>query len=321
SRGSGPRVRHFRDPDLVAEHIVAASVQPGPRSQHASRICRLRLARLAVAAARGCVGTRTLAGSSRTRRVDSGIGDHGDRTGEATRRMTRRSLALRRGAIASALAGIMVAALAACTPSGGVPADSDQSQKIVAMDRFTQQTLTWEGCDDYAITDQDKQFFPMVPEAECARLLVPLDYADPTGDTASVAVIRIAARGDSIGPLLFNPGGPGGAGLLGTIGASALMAESEITERFDLVGFDPRGVGATEPTIDCGLTDGSADAEALLQKVSGVFTPLTENDTQQLVERCAAGSGGLDALAQMGTRTTVKDMDVLREVLGEKQMS
>lgn len=235
--------------------------------------------------------------------------------------MTRRPLARRRGSIASALAGIMIATLAACTPSGGVPADSDQSQKIVAMDRFTQQTLTWEGCDDYAITEQDKQFFPLVPEAECARLLVPLDYADPTGDTASVAVIRIAARGDSIGPLLFNPGGPGGSGLLGTIGASALMAESEITDRFDLVGFDPRGVGATSPAIDCGLTDGSADAEAMLQKVSGIFTPLSESDTQRLVEKCAAGSGGLDALAQMGTRTTAKDMDILREVLGEKQLS
>lgn len=221
----------------------------------------------------------------------------------------------------TAIVATVVAVLAACTPPGGVPADDPRNQPIVALDRYENQELEWEGCGEYALTALDEEYFPLEPEAECARLLVPMDYADPTGDTASVAVVRIPARGQSMGPLLFNPGGPGGAGLLGTMGASFQMAESAITERFDLVGFDPRGVGATEPAVECGLTDGSAGGTALLTKASGAFTPLTEDDTQELAERCADGSGGSEALANMGTRTTAKDMDILRAALGEEQLN
>lgn len=222
---------------------------------------------------------------------------------------------------ATAVAAALIAVLAACAPPGGVPADDPRNQEVVALDQFEDQELDWGSCADFAITALDEEYFPLVPEAECSRLTVPLDYADPNGDTASVAVVRIPARGESMGPLLFNPGGPGGAGLIGTIGASTLMTESAITERFDLVGFDPRGVGATEPAVDCGLSDGSAEAAALLSKMGTAFSPLTEDDTKALVARCAEGSGGLDALANTGTRTTAKDMDILRAALGEKQLS
>lgn len=222
---------------------------------------------------------------------------------------------------AAALAAALVAVLAACAPSGGIPAEDPRNQEVVALDRYEDQELAWERCDDFAITALDEQYFPLVPEAECSRLTVPLDYAAPNGDTASVAVVRIPARGESMGPLLFNPGGPGGAGLIGALGASALMAESAILERFDLVGFDPRGVGATEPAADCGLSDGSAEATALLNKMGSVFSPLTEDDTKELVTRCAESSGGLEALANMGTRTTAKDMDILRAALGERQLN
>lgn len=211
--------------------------------------------------------------------------------------------------------------LAACTAPGGVPADDPRSTQVVALEKFETQELTWEDCADYAITAQDEKYFPLAPEAECARMLVPMDYADPTGDTASVAVVRVPARGEPAGSLFFNPGGPGGAGLLGTIGASALMAESAVTERFDLVGFDPRGVGATEPAIDCKLTDGSADGADLLARIGAPVPTLTEDDTKELADRCAEGSGGMEALANVGTRTTAKDMDVLRAVLGEDQLN
>ncbi|MFJ4223767.1 alpha/beta fold hydrolase [Microbacterium sp. NPDC089695] len=221
----------------------------------------------------------------------------------------------------AALATIMMAVLAACSPSGGIPADDPRNQEIVALDEYREQELRWEACDDYAVSALDEQYFPAVPQAECARLRVPLDYADPTGATASVAVVRIPARGDSLGSLFYNPGGPGGPGILGAMAASTLMPQSAVTESFDLIGFDPRGVGATTPTAQCGLADGSEEGAELLAKASGAFVPLTEDDTKALVDRCAKGSGGVAALAQMGTRTTAKDMDILRAALGEKQMN
>lgn len=219
------------------------------------------------------------------------------------------------------MAAALVAVLTACTAPGGVPADDPRSSPIIALDQYEDQELEWEGCGDYAITAQDEEYFPLAPEAECARMVVPMDYEDPVGATASVAVVRVPARGDSVGSVFFNPGGPGGAGLLGTIGASVLMGESEVTERFDLVGFDPRGVGATVPSADCGLTDGSDEGAMLLAKIGAPVPFLTKQDTEQLAARCADGSGGANALANMGTRTTAKDMDILREVLGEDRVN
>lgn len=208
--------------------------------------------------------------------------------------------------------------MAACTPAGG---DASPRPTADALDRYHSQELAWGGCDDFALTALDVQYFPLVPQAECARLSVPLDYAAPEGETASVAVVRIAARGESLGPLLYNPGGPGGAGLLGTMAAYAGLEESPVTERFDLVGFDPRGVGATQPAVDCWAEDGGTAGDAVFARLTSAAPALTEEDTRALAERCADGSGGKTALANVGTRTTANDMDVLREVLGHDQLN
>ncbi|WP_136055534.1 alpha/beta hydrolase [Microbacterium sp. K24] len=237
-------------------------------------------------------------------------------SGPAAPPLSRRSH-LRRAA-ALAISAALVAVLAACTPptpSAGEPSAA------VSLDRFHAQDLTWEDCADYAVTSLDEQYFPLAPDAECARLEVPLDYSEPEGDTASVAVVRIAARGESMGSLLYNPGGPGGPGLLTTMAASVTLAESQITERFDLIGFDPRGVGASEPAIDCYSDDGTTAGDAVFERLGTIAPALTAADTRALVERCADGSGGMNALANVGTRTTANDMDVLRAVLGEEQLN
>ncbi|MDN5750170.1 MAG: alpha/beta hydrolase, partial [Pseudonocardia sp.] len=99
------------------------------------------------------------------------------------------------------------------------------------------------------------------------------------------------------------------------------LAQSPITERFDLVGFDPRGVGATTPAVDC-FTDeevrtGTAPQSEFLISAG----TLTEDGARQLVERCAQGSGGEQALAAIATRDTVRDMDILRAALGDEQLT
>lgn len=223
-----------------------------------------------------------------------------------------------RRSLAALVAIAMASALAACAPGadGEPPTDADGT-----LDRFHSQALEWGACDDFAVTALDEQYFPLAPDAECARLLVPLDYAEPDGDTASVAVVRIAAAGDSVGPLLFNPGGPGGPGLLGAMGAWAGMAGTAIVERFDLIGFDPRGVGATQPAVDCYSEDGTTAGDAVFARLGTVAPTLDEEDTRALVDRCAEGTGSQDALANVGTRTTARDMDVLRAVLGAEKIN
>ncbi|QTE31054.1 alpha/beta hydrolase [Pengzhenrongella sicca] len=217
---------------------------------------------------------------------------------------------------AVAVSGALLVALAGCASPKTEGATAEG-----ALDRFYSQDLTWEECGDYAVTALDEKYFPLSPESECARLEVPLAYSDPRGETASVAVVRIAARGESMGSLLYNPGGPGVAGLLTTIAASVTMAESAITERFDLIGFDPRGVGATKPAVDCYSEDNQTAGDEVFERLGTVAPALTEADTRALVERCAEGSGGMEALANVGSRTTAHDMDVLREALGEDKLN
>ena len=211
--------------------------------------------------------------------------------------------------------------IAACTLGGPDERALDDHASTGALDRFYDQELSWEGCADYATTTVESSIFRRALEARCARLAVPLDYADPAGEVASVAVVRVAARGDSMGALVFNPGGPGGSGLTGGLALSQGLADSRITERFDIVGFDPRGVGATRPAVDCYTEGGGTEGDEAFEELGRLAPRLTESDTRAIVQRCADGSGGMHALAQLGTRTTVRDLDVLRAALGERKLT
>lgn len=217
----------------------------------------------------------------------------------------------------------MLVTACAPTPDGaGVGAGpATPSTPADPLEGFRAQQLVFEECTGYAVTALDEEYFPQAPDAECARLEVPLDYADPAGGTASVAVVRIPARGESMGALVFNPGGPGAPGLLATMGVSVMLADSPLTERFDLVGFDPRGTGATRPAVDCWSADGTTAGDAVFAGLGSAAPELSETDTRALMERCADGTGGPEALAAVGTRTSAHDMDVLRAALGKERLT
>ncbi|MEU6717926.1 alpha/beta hydrolase [Nonomuraea sp. NPDC046802] len=174
-----------------------------------------------------------------------------------------------------------------------------------------------------AFTPCDPQLPPGVPavKAECARLKVPLDYRDPKGRQAEIALLRVPARGkDPIGSLVLNPGGPGFPGTGHAALAAAVWATSPLTERFDLVGFDPRGVGASKPALDC-YTDAERDRGAKLSSIPAGLDDWTKQETRRLLEQCAERSGGKQVLAHVGTRDVARDMDVLRQALGEEKLS
>lgn len=160
-----------------------------------------------------------------------------------------------------------------------------------------------------------------LPTAQCGTVSVPVDYANLQGPQAQLAVIRVPATGDRIGALLVNPGGPGASAVDTVAGMGAGLADTEITRRFDLVGFDPRGVGHSTPQIRC---RSDAEFDAFRQEPLVHYSPAGVAHIEDVYRRMAQGCvdrTGLDFLANVGTASTVRDMDVVREALGENQIN
>ncbi len=214
-----------------------------------------------------------------------------------------------------------VALLVACTvPTPGTEGAADTPAP--QLQRFYAQKLSWGPCKPFAGTVGDVAAFAAAT-LQCTRLQVPLDYAKPDGPTASVAVLRQKATGPGrIGSLLFNPGGPGASGMGMVAALAPQLADSPLGQRFDLVGFDPRGVGASTPAIDC-LTDAEWVAERADLDVdpSPAGVAQTEAENKQYAQRCEQRSGGDEVLANVGTRDAARDMDVLRAALGDPQLT
>ena len=227
-----------------------------------------------------------------------------------------------------------LAVLAACSapaPTAAAPTASTAAPTAApavtdavppGLERFYAQTLTWGGCAAVA-TGPDERGAYTDPRYECARLEVPLDYDAPAGRTAQLGVLRTKATGARIGSLVVNPGGPGVSGMSAV---PALFGEDagtarELAKRFDVVGLDPRGVGASRPTIDC-LTDAERDAERADLDVdpSPAGVAATEQENQEYARRCTERVGA-DVLAHVGTREAARDLDVLRAALGDPKLT
>lgn len=173
----------------------------------------------------------------------------------------------------------------------------------------------WQSCAEF-LGDVSR-----LPTAECATVAVPVDYAKPQGAQAQIAVIRIPARGDRIGALVVNPGGPGASAVDTVAGMGAALADTELLERFDLVGIDPRGVGHSTPALRC-RTDAEFDAfraqpmadysPAGVAQIERVLTAFAESCLDRM---------GAEFLANVGTAAAAQDMDVVRAALGDEQIN
>jgi len=198
---------------------------------------------------------------------------------------------------------------------GGSPAppvaspSADQSelpQTDPALRAFYRQKLNWQTCDDYA-------------DYQCATMQVPLDYAHPAGGRIHLALLRVPAgdQADKVGSLVVNPGGPGRPGTSYAAQADAVF-RNPVTERFDIVGFDPRGTGDSS-AIDC-LTDDQLDT--YLAGDPDPDTPAEVADyqrsTREILHGCADRSGPL--AAHVSTVEAARDMDILRALLGQKKL-
>ncbi|GGT03461.1 peptidase [Planobispora rosea] len=163
--------------------------------------------------------------------------------------------------------------------------------------------ITWTPC-------------PENPAVECGKLAVPIDWAAPGGPTIEVALARRKATDPAarIGSLLINPGGPGGSGVDFAIYGGYFS--EEITRRFDVVGFDPRGVARSNPVV-CS-TDLLARAPYPIMRSQADFDGLLAYN-RQLREDCRARTGPL--YDHVDTLSVVRDMDAIRAALGERRLT
>lgn len=226
----------------------------------------------------------------------------------------RRSLP---AAVSVAVLAVLLAGCSSLLPSALAPAEDTPD-----LGPYYAQKLTWSSCPKLAADPSDAFAFAD-PRYDCAQLEVPLDYARPDGRRAQLAVLRQKATGQRIGSLVINPGGPGASGtsaVVNFVGPGA--GDGPIAQRFDIVGFDPRGVGASTPTIDC-LTDAEWEQERadLDLDPSPAGVDAAEAESKEFVQRCIDRSGGVDVLANVGTRDAARDMDVLRAALGDEKLT
>jgi pimeloyl-ACP methyl ester carboxylesterase len=157
---------------------------------------------------------------------------------------------------------------------------------------------------------------------QCATAVVPLDYDRPSGRQITLALARLPASDPSrrIGSLFINPGGPGGSGVDVVLEAGQFLYSDEVRARFDLVGFDPRGIIRSTP-LRCYET--FDDAQADLWPISFPVTKAEERvwvRSDRAIARACAERGG-PILDHMSTANVARDMDLLRRAVGDRQLT
>lgn len=173
-----------------------------------------------------------------------------------------------------------------------------------ALEPYYGQVIRWEDCGEF----------------QCATALAPLDWDAPRSGEIELALIRQPARHERVGTLLVNPGGPGVSGYDAVARSLDLTATATLRDRYDIVGFDPRGVGRST-AVDC-YDDAGIDRVVfgVPDGVRGTNTWLTAQNelTHSLGRACARESGAL--LENVDTASAARDLDMLRAALGEEQL-
>ena len=163
--------------------------------------------------------------------------------------------------------------------------------------------ISWSACpiEDY-------------PTLQCGTFEVPYDYSRPTGKKFTLAVQKLPASGAKIGTLFANTGGPGAPGLQSW---AAPANSRSLQESFDLVGFDPRGVGETRPAFDCDPVGVGPDNTPNVDwpGFSAAATPIIARSNRA----CQRKSAGF--IAHVGTNNVVRDLDAMRAAVGDAKLN
>ena len=216
----------------------------------------------------------------------------------------------RRLPLVAAIAALSLAVLSGCQflpsivgptqsgPTGPAPTD---------VAGFYSQTVTWSGCGD---------------DLECATVHAPTNWNSPSDGAIELALVKHAATGTKKGSLLLNPGGPGGSGWDYVYYSGASSATSAVSDAYDIVGWDPRGVGKSTP-VTC-YTDPKQTDEVLYGTfdspygTQGWIDELTVEE-EKFAAACEKNTGEL--LANLDTASNAKDMDMIRALVGDEKLN
>ncbi|MEV6018994.1 MULTISPECIES: alpha/beta hydrolase [unclassified Streptomyces] len=186
--------------------------------------------------------------------------------------------------------------------AAGLPAATATADDGPDLSSFYRQKIAWSACKGDG----------MPKDLQCGKVTVPLDYAHPDRGSLDLALARYRATGHSRGSVLLNFGGPGGAGIPGlAAGGKDFMG---LTNGYDVVTFDPRGVGRSSP-VSCG--DGADEIFGTTATGSDVQAALKA--VKRAADTCARHSGAV--LPHIGTVNASRDLDVMRQALGDKKLN
>ncbi len=179
-----------------------------------------------------------------------------------------------------------------------------KATNYTSLQQFQNQNLKWKSCYE---------------DFQCSILKVPIDHTDFTLGTFDIALLRYrdAGQRNRIGSLVVNPGGPGASGVQFAYNAEYIVSP-DIWERYDIVGFDPRGVGDSS-AIRC-LTDKETDASFAADAKPDSATELNQliKSSQEFIQKCEKKT---KYLSYFSTAETARDMDLLRSALGDTELN
>jgi pimeloyl-ACP methyl ester carboxylesterase len=208
-------------------------------------------------------------------------------------------------AVLGSAALLLGACSTAAAPAPAInSAPADTAAIPTGLEKFYTQELDWASCGGVLL---------------CTELTVPMDYADPSGETMTLALNKRPGDKNAAGSLLVNPGGPGASGLETVREAVPNMFGQDLQRGFDVIGFDPRGVGSSTP-VKC-EQPAEQDAGRAEQFDPGSDAGIEEmrRDSAEYAALCAERTG--DALGFVDTISAARDMDVIRSVLGDKTLN
>ena len=213
-----------------------------------------------------------------------------------------------RRSVLAALVAVLAATLFTIPPSAGAttpPATSGTGSAAVPQ-------LDWGSCGEE----------PELQPFQCATAVVPLDYDRPKGRQITLALARLPAGDPSrkIGSLFLNPGGPGGSGVDMVLQGGPFLYSDEVRARFDLVGFDPRGIIRSTPlrcyeTLDEAIADLWPIPFPVTREEERVFV-----QSDRAIARACAERGG-PILNHMSTANVARDLDLLRRAVGDHKLT
>lgn len=213
--------------------------------------------------------------------------------------------------VASASAALLlVTGLAACAPATVAGPQPEADTSVAAeLTPFYSQTVDWRTCGG--------------EQTYCAEIAVPADWSNPTGDRLKIAVAyHKASEAKPLGSVIFNPGGPGASGVDWILNSIDQLATKELRANFNMVGFDPRGVGKSEPKVKCLSakdTDEFLYADAGLELGSAADLADTKQRIKKFTDACVENTG--PNLAFIDTVSAAKDLDVIRAIFGDEKIN